>query len=106
MKSRFISIHSTAGDEKTARAIAGILVSERLAACVQVEGPLLSVYRWKGAVENAEEWRMVIKTRASLFDRVVRRIRENHPYEVPEIVAFPVADGSKDYLDWIDDSTN
>ncbi len=103
---KFISVHSTAGDEKTARAIADILVAERLAACVQVEGPVRSVYRWKGAVENAEEWRMVIKTRASLFTRVAERIRENHPYEVPEIVAFPLADGSKDYLDWIESNTD
>lgn len=81
--------------------MAGGLVEARLAACVQIIGPVRSVYRWQGQVERADEVLLSIKTRAALYPQVEAAIRELHSYEIPEIVALPVAAGLPAYLDWI-----
>jgi periplasmic divalent cation tolerance protein len=81
--------------------MAGKLVEEKIAACVQVSGPITSIYEWKGKIENAEEWVCVIKTRKNLYQKVEEAIKAIHPYEVPEIIALPILEGNKDYLDWI-----
>jgi periplasmic divalent cation tolerance protein len=101
-----IQITTTAGDVKTAEKIADHLVDRKLAACVQIAGPVRSVYRWKGNVEKTEEWQVIIKTRKDLYADIEAAIREAHPYEVPEIIALPIVKGGKDYLKWIKDSTN
>ena len=88
-----------------AQRIASALVERKLAACAQVAGPVSSTYRWKGKVESAEEWLCVVKTRRGLFAAVEGAIREMHPYELPEILALSVADGSADYLAWVKDET-
>ena len=88
-----------------AQRIASALVERKLAACAQVAGPVSSTYRWKGKVESAEEWLCVVKTRRGLFAAVEGAIREMHPYELPEILALSVADGSADYLTWVKDET-
>jgi periplasmic divalent cation tolerance protein len=75
----------------------------KLAACVQITGPITSIYRWKGKVENVQEWLCMIKTREELFDKVETAIKKLHSYETPEIVAVPIVKGSKEYLTWIDD---
>lgn len=100
--SEFIQILTTTASEHDARKIAGALVEERLAACVQVVGPITSTYRWQGAVERAQEFLCLIKTRAEAYSRVEERIRQLHPYEVPEIVALPITAASAAYLAWID----
>ncbi|MCL4195505.1 MAG: divalent-cation tolerance protein CutA [Thermoguttaceae bacterium] len=100
--SEFIQILTTTASEGDARKIAGALVEERLAACVQVVGPITSTYRWQGAVERAQEFLCFIKTRAEAYSRVEERIRQLHPYEVPEIVALPITAASAAYLAWID----
>lgn len=105
MSCRMIHVITTIDDKDRALTIADSLVGKRLAACVQIEGPLKSVYRWKGVVEQAEEWRLVIKTRASLYRDVETFILENHPYELPEIVAVPLLTGEKKYLKWTGDNT-
>lgn len=99
---QFIQVMTTTARRAEAEQIARSLVDERLAACVQVAGPITSVYRWQGTVETSEEWRCTIKTRADLFVRLQEAIRRLHPYEVPEILALPVADGNADYLEWLD----
>jgi periplasmic divalent cation tolerance protein len=81
------------------------LVRERLAACAQVLGPMDSVYRWKGALERATEWRLELKTAASRLAALERRLHELHPYDVPECIALPIAQGSDAYLRWLDDET-
>ncbi|MEX2142090.1 MAG: divalent-cation tolerance protein CutA [Pirellulales bacterium] len=83
-----------------ARRIARELVERRLAACVQIVGPIESIYRWEGQVETAQEWQCWIKTRGDLYAAVEQTIRELHSYEVPEILTM-VAEGSKAYLDWL-----
>jgi len=78
------------------------LVESSLAACVQVLGPISSTYRWKGRLETAREWLCLIKTRGDIYSRVEATIAERHPYEVPEIVALPISQGSHPYLSWLE----
>lgn len=96
-----IQVVTTTDRKEDAERIAGVLVEERLAACVQVIGPVFSTYRWKGRVETAEEWQCWAKTEADLYEDVEKAIRAIHPYELPEIVALPVLRGSPEYLDWL-----
>ena len=88
-------------DEPTATSIAHALVEEGLAACVNVSGEVRSVYRWRGSVEEARERLLVVKARADRLDALAARIVELHPYEVPELLALPVARGLLPYLDWL-----
>ncbi len=99
--SEFIQVTTTADTRELAIKIAGDLVEKKLAACVQVSGPITSIYEWKGNIENAQEWICVIKTSRDLYLRVEERIKALHSYEVPEIIAVPIVEGSKDYLDWM-----
>ncbi len=82
--------------------IADVLVTERLAACVNILGAVRSVYRWQGEIERADEVAMIAKSRADLFDKLASRVRSLHSYDTPAIVAWPIVAGDKDYLDWID----
>jgi periplasmic divalent cation tolerance protein len=82
-------------------ALARDLLNASLAACVQVSPGVTSIYRWKGAIEKSEEKLLVIKTRRELFRSVEAVIRSKHPYDVPEIVAWPLCDGHAPYLDWL-----
>ena len=84
-----------------ARRIARNLTETRLAACVNIIPGIESIYRWKDSVETANEWLLIIKTSVELFPAVESRIREIHSYEVPEVVALPITDGSEPYLAWL-----
>ena len=97
---------STAGSEAEARKIAQALVERRLAACVNIMGPIHSVYRWKGAVESASEHLLIIKTTSAAFPRVRDAIRELHSYELPECITLTIEDGSEAYLNWIAESVD
>jgi periplasmic divalent cation tolerance protein len=77
------------------------VVEERLAACAQVLGPLSSVYRWKGNVERSSEWYCHLKTTLARWPALQARMRELHPYEIPEIIAVPILEGDAAYLRWI-----
>jgi periplasmic divalent cation tolerance protein len=92
-------------NEDESATIAQALVEEKLAACVNVVGPVHSIYRWRGAIENAREYMLVIKAAVRNFSKLERRVRELHSYEVPEIVAVPLAAGSKSYIAWLAEST-
>ena len=95
---------STAGSREEAGSIARALVEERLAACVNVIGPIESTYRWQGKVENTAEFLLLAKTLAAKTDSLIRRIRELHSYDVPEAIQISVEGGNADYLRWIADS--
>jgi periplasmic divalent cation tolerance protein len=99
----YIQVVTTTGSKGDAVQVAQSLVEERLAACVQVIGPITSVYRWEGAVEVAEEWLCVVKSTLALYPDLEAAIQRVHPYDVPEILAVPVAAGSQSYLDWLQD---
>ena len=98
----FIQVVTTTEKREDADRLAGALVSQRLVACVQILGPITSTYWWRGRVETAHEWLCLAKTRESLFQKVQEAIRQIHPYEVPEIIAVPIALGSDAYLAWLD----
>lgn len=88
-------------DAASAQALAEHLVAERLAACVNILAPCRSVYRWRGAIENAEEVPVLLKTTAAGYPRLEAAIRARHPYELPEIVAVPISHALPAYLDWL-----
>ena len=92
---------TTAGSREEAAKIARALVDRRLAACVNVVGPIDSVYRWKGEVESAQEWLLIAKTTAEASERLCAAIRELHSYELPECIVLPIEGGSPEYLAWI-----
>jgi len=99
-----LQVLTTAGSKEEAERIARSLLEKRLAGCVQVAGPISSAYWWKGAIETAEEWLCLIKTRRALFAEVEEAIKTAHSYETPEIVALPIVAGSRPYLDWLADT--
>jgi len=97
----YLQVTTTAGSEEEAEQISAALVERRLAACVQVIGPIASRYRWQGAVEHSTEWMCVAKTSAPRYAELEAAIRELHSYDEPEIVATPIVAGSTAYLEWI-----
>jgi periplasmic divalent cation tolerance protein len=92
-------------DPSIADVLAARLVEERAAACVNILAPCRSVYRWQGRVETAEEVPVLVKTTRGAYPAVERLIRAGHPYELPEIVAFPVTAGLAAYLEWVGSET-
>jgi periplasmic divalent cation tolerance protein len=97
----YIQVQTTAGSEQEAERISSALIERRLAACVQIVGPISSRYRWQGKIETAREWVCVAKTSAARYAEVETAIRELHSYEEPEIVATPIVAGSQGYLEWL-----
>jgi periplasmic divalent cation tolerance protein len=97
-------VTTTLPDSDAADRLAQTLVRERLAACAQVAGPISSTYRWQGVVERASECYCHLKTTTERLPALRARIRELHPYEVPEIIAVPIVDGDASYLRWIEES--
>jgi periplasmic divalent cation tolerance protein len=97
----FIHVVTTIDSAEAAAAIAQALVEQRLAACVQVAGPITSTYWWQGEIQTAQEWYCVAKTRADHFPQIEQAIRALHPYDVPEILATPILAGHAPYLDWL-----
>jgi len=101
----YISVVTTTDTEANARLIASDVLDNRLAACVQISGPIESRYWWLDKLETVQEWRLTIKTRTTLFDDLAATIRAVHPYSVPQILALPIVAGNRDYLAWIDEVT-
>ena len=101
----FIQLITTVDDENKAGIIQNILVEKRVAACVQVFGPVLSCFWWEGKIEKTEEWICIAKLRSEDYKRAESLIKENHPYDVPEIIAIPISLGNEDYLRWIKNVT-
>lgn len=100
----YLLVTTTTEARAEAEAIAERLVRSDLAACVQVLGPMTSIYRWEGEVARAEEWLVLAKTTAERWPQVEAAIAEMHSYEVPEIIALPIAAGSEAYLGWLRES--
>ncbi len=100
-----IIVFITASNEDEASKMARALVEARLAACVNIIRNIRSIYSWQGKIEDEAEVLMIAKTRRSLFDSLLERVKELHSYTVPEIIAVPVAEGSADYLGWLKEVT-
>lgn len=94
-------VMSNLPDRASAEKLAHVLIDERLAACVNVLSPCRSVYRWKGGIEDAEEFPVLIKTTRERYAALEAAVRKHHPYELPEIIALPLAAGLPAYLDWV-----
>ena len=101
MAERLVDVWVNCPDRVTAERIADACVTARLAACANIFAPIFSIYRWKGAIERAEEVPLVLKTRAELFEALSARVKALHPYEVPSIVATELPLVEKDYADWL-----
>lgn len=97
-----VQVLTAAGSREEADAIADVLLEARLAACVQVVGPVRSRYRWQGKVESAEEWLCLIKTTAARAEDAMAEIARMHSYTTPEITVIPIVAGAPAYLAWID----
>jgi periplasmic divalent cation tolerance protein len=97
-----IVVLNTCDSAEEAERLARSLVDQHLAACVTVVSPARSFYRWQGAVTEAAEWLLVIKSSRALFDRLSSALEAAHSYEIPEVLALPVVEGSRNYLAWLD----
>lgn len=96
---------TTCNSSETSSLIAETLISNKLAACVNIIKCVESVYQWQGKIEHDKEILLIIKTRESLFSHVEQTIQELHSYELPEIIAVPIKTGEKNYLNWIQSAT-
>jgi periplasmic divalent cation tolerance protein len=97
-----IVVFSTCGYALEAEQLARKLIDERLAACVTVISPVRSFYRWKGEIADAAEWLLMIKSSRPRFEALRAALESAHSYELPEVIAIPVVEGSPDYLSWIE----
>jgi periplasmic divalent cation tolerance protein len=97
----FIAVLITAPTKEEAESLAGMMVREKLAACCNILPGITSIYEWEGKLEKSGECLIIAKTRADLFDALSKAVSEAHSYEVPEIIAVPIADGYKPYIDWL-----
>ncbi len=100
----FVLMLTTWPDDRDPGTLARTLVDERLAACVSVLEPMVSVYRWQGAVEQSAERQVIIKTTAAQVDAVAERLAALHPYDVPELLVLSIEKGSEKYLAWMQES--
>ena len=101
---KFSFVYITASNKKEAKRIANVLVSEKLAACCNIF-KMDSVYWWKGKIEKTGEYGIFAKTKKSLVEKIIKRVKEIHSYSVPCIISFEIEKGSKDFLNWIEKST-
>ncbi|GII61290.1 divalent cation tolerance protein [Sphaerisporangium krabiense] len=101
----YVQVQVAVDDRAKAAELARSAVGARLAACAQIVGPVTSVYRWKGELETAEEFLLLVKTTRERAEALTELIRRDHPYETPEIITLPVDGGLGAYLRWIDEET-
>jgi len=100
-----VQITTTADSRETIERIGRSLVEKKLASCAQVMGPIKSIYRWKGKIEETEEWLCLIKSRKPLYKEIEAEIVRLHPYELPEITMTAIDGGLEGYIRWIEDET-
>lgn len=105
MAERYAAVVTAIDSADGAAELARGIVDARLAACVQIVGPVRSFYRWEGTVHDEQEWQCWAKTDADRVALLTEYIRKHHPYDVPEITAMPIVDGSAEYLQWLTDET-
>ena len=96
-----IVLFITTANTEEAQQIAGVLVKERKAACVNIVPRVSSLFWWQDKVESAQESLLIVKSRASVLNQIVKLVREHHSYDIPEIIALPIIGGNPDYLEWI-----
>ena len=105
MAESYCAVITTTDSAEAADALGRGIVDARLGACVQIVGPIRSIYRWEGKVCDEQEWQCWIKTSTDRLDLLTEHIRKNHSYDVPEVVALPIVGGNADYLSWVTSET-
>ena len=105
MDKKFIMVMVMCSSRSEARKMAGSLLTKKLVACANIVDGIESRFWWKGKIDRANETLLIVKTKKANFKKIEAEVKKMHSYEVPEIIAVPIAAGSKDYLDWIEDST-
>jgi len=101
MPQNYLLVITTVATFSQARKVADTLVKEYLAGCVQITGPITSFYRWTGKVQRSREWLCFIKTSRKIYPRLEKRLKQIHSYQVPEIIAFSIKAGERNYLSWL-----
>jgi periplasmic divalent cation tolerance protein len=101
----YVQVLTTVDSADAAIRLARSITEARLAACVQIAGPIRSVYWWQESIEDAQEWQLLIKSTVEKFPALETHIKINHSYDTPEIIALDVVAGSREYLNWISDET-
>jgi periplasmic divalent cation tolerance protein len=101
LENTYVIVMVTTPSKLEAERIAQHLLEERLIACANIIGPVSSLFHWSGKIEKAEEYLTLMKSRNDLFEKLSEAVKALHSYEVPEILAFPIVEGSKGYLDWL-----
>lgn len=104
MKEKFLIVFCTVPDMETAENISHHLVKEKKAACCNIISAIRSIYFWENKVQQDGEQLLIIKTREDRFESLQMRIRELHPYSVPEIIAIPIIHGNPEYLNWVNEN--
>lgn len=102
----YLQVFIAVPDKRTASRITRVLLKERLAACIQLIGPITSWYHWQGKLERSREWLCIAKTKTQHYRELEQRVQGIHPYEVPEIIALPISAGWRKYLDWLETELN
>lgn len=105
MSAEHLQVQTATDSQVEAEGLARGAVDERLAACVQVVGPVSSTFRWHGGIERATEWICLMKTTVERFDALVAWVQDEHSYDTPEIIATPIVRGGRDYLQWMTSET-
>ena len=104
IESTYILVVTTSNQKHDLESLAKLLIEKRMAACVQILGPITSIYSWEGKIEQDTEWQCLIKTRHELYGKIEDLIKQEHSYKVPEILVFPISEGNPDYMNWIDEN--
>jgi periplasmic divalent cation tolerance protein len=105
LKEEFLLVLVTTTTLEEGERIAHILLNAKKAACINIVPAVRSRFWWQGKIDSADEALLVIKTRAPLLDELIRLVKENHSYEVPEVIALPISAGNEDYLRWLAEAT-
>lgn len=101
----YLIVFVTVSSKEEAEKIAKGVLEEKLAACVNIIDTVHSHFWWQGKIDNAKEALLIIKTKKTLINKLIRKVKSIHSYELPEIIALPIIYGSKEYLDWVNEST-
>jgi periplasmic divalent cation tolerance protein len=101
-----IAVFINFNSEEEAIRIARSLVEEHLAACANILSPVRSIYRWEGKILDEKEWTLILKTQRKRFEELEQKVKSLHSYSIPEIIAFPITEGSSSYLKWVEEMTD
>ena len=104
MEAKMVMIISAFPSKESGKKVAMEMIKMKIASCIQITAPVTSIYEWEGKICEEDETLLFVKTSCSLQDKAVQFIKENHPYEVPEIITLPVIGGFKKYIEWVERS--